>query len=164
MTAKVTAPASESSADGQKVPEAAAWLGGLGLIPFIAGAFLVANTDASWASDVLRYYAAAILAFMGGVQWGLAMMDQRTVERPAFLWARLSFSVLPALIAWLALLLDGPYDLAAIAAAFALLLYSDLQAVQQGWAPAWYRRLRIPLTAIVITCLLIAAGMMAWRG
>ncbi len=147
----------------QPIPEAAAWLGGLGLIPFVAGAFLVSTTDASWASDVLRYYAAAILAFMGGIQWGLAMMDERTVERPAFLSARLSFSVLPALIAWLALLLDGPYDLVAIAAAFCLVLYSDLQAVQQRWAPAWYRRLRIPLTAGVLACLLVAAGMIASR-
>lgn len=148
----------------QPIPQAAAWLGGLGLIPFVAGALLVTTAGTSWASEGLRYYAAAILAFMGGIQWGLAMMDRRTVDRPPILWARLSISVLPALVAWLALLLHGPYDLVAIAAAFSFLLYSDLQAVQQGWAPDWYRRLRIPLTSVVLACLLLAAGMTAWRG
>lgn len=100
---------------------------------------------------------------MSGIQWGLAMMDRRAVERPAFLWARLSISVLPVLVAWLALLLRGPYDLVAIAAAFGFLLYADLQAIEQGWASAWYRRQRISPTSVVIACLLLAAGMTAWR-
>ena len=92
---------------------------------------------------------------MGGVQWGLAIKDAESES--ALLWRRLSISVVPALIAWLALLLKEPVDLMVIAVAFGLLLLSDLSAVRRAWAPSWYRQLRIPLTAIVVVGLLFAA-------
>lgn len=141
--------------DLQQVPQSAAWLGGLGLIPFIVGSIVVLATEAIWAYDVLRYYAATILAFMGGVQWGLAMADAGAADQHHLLWRRLSLSVVPSLIAWLALLVSAPFDLIVIAAAFGLLLLSDLSAIRQGWAPAWYARLRIPLTATVLIALLL---------
>jgi len=140
----------------QPIPQAAAWLGGLGLIPFVAGAIAVLMVDAGWASAALRYYAAAILSFMGGVQWGLAIAADRSGDQEEQLWRRLSLSVVPALIAWLALLASAPYDLITIAAAFVFLLLVDLQAIKQGWAPAWYARLRITLTTIVLICLVVA--------
>lgn len=142
--------------DLQQVPRAAAWLGGLGLIPFVVGSIVVLATEAIWAYDVLRYYAATILAFMGGVQWGLAMADADAADPHHLLhWRRLSLSVVPSLIAWLALLLSTPFDVVVIAAAFGLLLLSDLSAIRQGWAPAWYAWLRIPLTATVLVALLL---------
>ena len=60
-------------------------------------------------------------------------------------------------LAWLALLLPAMPGLLTMAAAFALLLSGDLWAVRRGLAPAWYPRLRIPLTTIVALCLLVAA-------
>ena len=145
----------DETIDLQQVPQSAAWLGGLGLIPFGVGSIVVLATEATWAYDVLRYYAATILAFMGGVQWGLAMADAGAADQNPFLWRRLLISILPALIAWLALLLSSPFDVALIAAAFGLLLLSDLSAIRQGWVPAWYARLRIPLTATVLVALLL---------
>lgn len=146
----------------RQVPDAAAWLGAFGLIPFVAGTLLILSSDAGWAYEALRFYAASILAFMGGVQWGLAMTAVGSTDGDGpVLWQRLSMSVLPALIAWLALLLDAPYDLLIIAVAFGLLLTSDLAAMKSGWAPAWYARLRIPLTTVVLICLVIAAW--AWN-
>ena len=142
--------------EAQPIPQAAAWLGGLGLIPFVAGAIAVLVVDAGWASAALRYYAAAILSFMGGVQWGLAIAADEVGDQGAQLWRRLSLSVVPALIAWLALLATAPYDLIIISAAFVFLLLVDLQAIKQGWAPAWYARLRVTLTTIVLICLVIA--------
>ena len=139
----------------QQVPQSAAWLGGLGLVPFVVGSIVVLATEATWAYDVLRYYAAAILSFMGGVQWGLAISIAEAKDANELLWRRLSISVLPALIAWLALLLSTPVDIIVIAAAFGLLLLSDLSAIQEGWVPAWYARLRIPLTATVLIALLL---------
>jgi hypothetical protein len=157
MTDQSLAMAPSGPIEKRHVPRAAAWLGGLGLIPFVAGALMVITVEASWAYDPLRYYAAAILSFMGGVQWGLAMTDARAEGESRLLWLRLSMSVVPSLIAWLALLLPAPLDLVVIAAAFGLLLLSDLFAVRQGWAPAWYPRLRIPLTGIVLAALLLPA-------
>ncbi len=135
-----------------RVPLPAAWLGGLGLLPFIAGVVLVAGIDAKWALDPLRFYAAAILSFLGGVHWGLAIDDSS--GRAA--WIRLGGSVLPALVAWLALLMAPAPGLLLSAAAFALLLLADVLAVRKRMAPRWYPQLRVPLTAIVVVCLVTA--------
>lgn len=140
-----------------QVPTAAAWLGGLGLIPFVAGSVGAAGADLGWALDALRFYAATILAFMGGVHWGLAIADHGSEAGAGSSWARLGASVVPALIGWLALLLPATPGLLVLAAGFVLLLMGDLIAVRRGLAPAWYPRLRIPLTGVVAVCLVVAA-------
>ena len=144
-------------ATARRVPPAAAWLGGLGLIPFVAGSILVVGTDLGWALDALRFYAATILAFMGGVHWGLAIADHGSGPGAGSSWPRLGASVVPALAGWLALLLPATPGLLVLAAAFVLLLGGDLLAVRRGLAPAWYPWLRVPLTTIVALCLLVAA-------
>ena len=113
---------SEEPSQRQRVPQAAGWLGGLGLVPFVVGSIVVLVTEAIWAYDMLRYYAAAILSFMGGIQWGLAMADAGMAGRHHRLWPRLAISVVPALIAWIVLILNVPFDLIVIAVAFGLLL------------------------------------------
>lgn len=139
-----------------RVPPAAAWLGGLGLLPFVAGAVATVG-DVVGGVDALRFYAATILAFMGGIHWGLAIADHGAGPGQGSTFARLGASVVPALIAWLALLLAPTQGLLVMALAFALLLVGDLIAVRRGLAPPWYPRLRIPLTGAVLLCLLTAA-------
>lgn len=138
------------------VPRAAAWLGGFGLLPFVAGTLLVLAADLTWPADALRFYAACILAFMGGIHWGLGIADAGAPSGQGASWSRLGASVVPALIAWMALLLPDAAGLLVMAGAFALLLAGDLLAVREGLAPVWYPRLRVPLTAIVVLCLLLA--------
>jgi hypothetical protein len=135
-----------------RVPPLAAWLGGFGLLPFIAGVVLVAGLDAKWALDPLRFYATVILSFLGGVHWGLAIDDLS--GRAA--WTRLGGSVLPALVAWLALSIAPAPGLLLLAATFVLLLLADVLAARKRIAPRWYPRLRVPLTAIVVACLVTA--------
>lgn len=128
-------------------------LGYAGLIPFVAA------TAAPWlgiithafAHTILLAYAAAILSFMAGIQWGLAMAHNQLT------YARLGISVIPALIAWAALLLGGNIGLLLMAATFAGLLVYDLQLVAAGLAEDWYPKLRWPLTIIVVACLLATA-------
>lgn len=139
-----------------RVPPAAAWLGGFGLLPFVAGAALVVGSDVTWVMHALRYYAAVILSFMGGVHWGLAIADFGGGADRSSSWMRLGGSVLPALFAWLGLLLLPVPGLLVTAAAFAILLLGDLLAVRKGMAPLWYARLRLPLTAVVVVCLITA--------
>jgi hypothetical protein len=139
-----------------RVPPAAAWFGGFGLLPFLAGSALVAAFDVTWATDALRYYAAAILSFMGGVHWGLAMADFGADAGSGSNWTRLGASVVSALAAWLGLLLMLVPGLLVTTAAFAILLLGDLLAVRKGMAPLWYPRLRLPLTAVVVVCLIVA--------
>jgi hypothetical protein len=135
------------------VPQPALVLGYAGLIPFLGLSFgpVLGVIDKATAQPMLMAYTAVIQSFMGGIQWGLAMgRDQVT-------YPRLGFSVVPALIAWVALLIGGTVGLLIVAATFALILFYDLELVGAGVASPWYPRLRWPLTIIVIACLLLAA-------
>ena len=138
------------------IPKMALWLGPLGLLPFLAGAV------AAWGLPVERLpgtalalvaYGAVILSFLGGVHWGLAA--------PAGPPLQLGFSVLPSLVAWVALLTANlPAADAALwllAAAFAIMLICDLVAAGRDLTPAWYPRLRLPLSLGAVICLAAAA-------
>ena len=142
--------------DPARIPRVALWLGPLGLIPFLAGAlalWLLPAERLPDASFALIGYGAVILSFLGGVHWGLAAPAGRPLQ--------IGFSVLPALVGWLALLVaiffaGGP-ALWLLVAAFAILLPGDLLVAGRGLAPPWYPRLRVPLTLVVVACLAVAA-------
>ncbi len=139
-----------------RIPNAALWLGPLGLVPFLAGAlapWLLPAEGLPEADLALVGYGAVILSFLGGVHWGLAAPAGRALQ--------LGLSVVPSLVGWLALLVAslhavGP-GLWLLAAAFAALLPGDLLAAGRGLAPGWYPRLRVPLTVIVVACLVVGA-------
>ncbi len=147
----------QSVADDKEVPRIAFVLGALGLLPFLAGALFEIAGGPSWAGPALRFYGATILAFMGGIHWGLAIAAGKGPYDDSCLRVQLIGSVIPSLIAWLALLMPASQGLTVMAIAFAFLFAGDLAAVKRGWAPTWYPKLRLPLTAAVIPCLLIAA-------
>lgn len=135
------------------MPAAARWLGYAGLIPFVAAAVagLVSGAN-DFPVRALVAYGAAILSFLGGVRWGLAM----ATAEPAALLRPLLISVLPSLAGWGALLLPTPTSLIVLSAAFSLLLLADLRLTS---APAWYGTLRVPLSLGSIASLL--AGLVA---
>lgn len=122
------------------------------MFPFVALSGVLAITPAmapANALTLLALYAAVILSFMGGVHWGLALKD--AVGTSYFV------SVIPALWAWSAIAFFGPkLALAVIAAGFAALLVFDLAVVKAGGAPAWYKRLRLGLTVVVVTASCVA--------
>lgn len=135
-------------------PPAAKWLGYAGALPFIAGAIgsmPFAEALRPFAFMALLGYGAIILSFMGGVHWGVAMI------RGDHEWAALGRSIVPALLALLAVMLGGAIGLGVLAAGFAGLLAYDEQETRAGRVPEWYPSLRRPLTAIVVTCLVIGA-------
>ena len=146
-----------SSSAAARVPSAAAWLGASGALPFVALAALIAG-DLAGARDffglALNAYAALILSFLGGVQWGLTIAHAGVDA----LWGRLLAAVAPSLVGWCALLLAPPAGQLLLAAAFLAVLAVDLRAHGQGLAPRWYGRLRWPLTVTVVLSLLLAAA------
>ncbi|MEM9107396.1 MAG: DUF3429 domain-containing protein [Pseudomonadota bacterium] len=149
-----------ASAHADSVPAAAGWLGGLGLIPFVTCAAIALLAPPEWATlaaQALGLYGAVILSFLGGIQWGMAIKggDPSGAIMPSF--HRLTLSVLPALVGWFALLLPFTYGFMLLAVAFASVLVVDLQAVRERQAPAWYPRLRWPLTLTAIAALLVGA-------
>lgn len=133
------------------VPPVAAALGYAGAIPFLGGAAAVSL--ALLPPGPLLAYGAVILAFMGGIHWGLGMPGALPDGR------RLGLSVVPALLGWAALLLGGRLGLLLLAAAFLGLLAVDLATTLSAVAPPWYPRLRLPLTALVVASLLLAAAL-----
>lgn len=141
-----------------KVPSAAGWLGGLGAVPFIglAGAIpLLSGPARLLAAHALSAYGATILSFLGGVHWGLAIARNGSARER--ISGRLLVSVVPALTGWAALLVADTSGLLILAAAIAAMLWVDLRAARRGEAPAWYPKLRIPLTCAVVSAVLVGA-------
>jgi len=143
-----------------QVPSTAKWLGALGAIPFVflalAGPFIEASFQER-ANFGLAAYGAVILSFLGGIHWGLAIADASSVQSNGATFARLGISVVPSLVGWGVLLLSRPIGLLVLAAAFSVLLLVDLHASRKAQTPAWYPKLRWPLTVVVAASLTFAA-------
>ena len=142
------------------VPPSAAWLGGLGALPFIGLAGAAPFLDSAprmFVVHALAAYGAVILSFLGGVHWGLAIVSPRGADHET-LRTRLIVSVIPSLAAWIALLFPEKPGLLILAAAIAGMLWVDIRATRAGHAPQWYPKLRIPLTCVVVAALFIGAS------
>lgn len=139
------------------MPPSALWLGAFGAVPFVglAGATAFLSEPAKLLlSHALGAYGAVILSFLGGVHWGLAAGSAHDPEGRK-LPARLVVSVIPSLVGWAGLLMADTIGLFILAGGFAAMLLVDLRAARMGEAPAWYLRLRIPLSLIAIAALLV---------
>lgn len=141
------------------IPPAALVLGAAGVIPF-AGLALASVRALGFPPALallwLETYAAVILSFMGGAQWGLAVAATAAGNTRG-LWRRLGISVAPALIGWASFGLPTRPGVALLMTAFALLAAYDLWTVRRGEAPGWYGRLRLGLTTAVLVCLATVA-------
>jgi Protein of unknown function (DUF3429) len=142
-------------------PRSALMLGLAGLVPFVwSAATQLSEGAAVWTMQVIgpRFvgpylglsYGTIILAFMSGVLWGFAT---RAEGRQAA--AGYALSVIPAL--WAFFFVGGGVTSASIylIAGFVGLVMIDAAFLRQGLAPAWWLRLRVPLTAVVALCLAV---------
>ena len=134
------------------------WLTFAGAIPFIAcsaALWLAPNQYRGFAVNILTAYAAIILSFLGGIQWGMAvnLIDTApTSARNIFL-----LSVVPSLLAWGMLLLPAPRSRILVAIfLFAFVWVIDALLNVQKLIPPWFFKLRSMITAIVIASLAIA--------
>ena len=142
--------------DVSSVPSSAAWLGGLGIIPFVG-----LSLATLFASDVLKgqlsfalfAYGALILSFLGGIHWGLAIGAVPQSDKT--LWRRISLSILPSLVAWAALLAPFSMGFLVLAAAFVAMLLVDIRASRMHEAPAWFPKLRWPLSCGAVAALIL---------
>ena len=143
-----------------KVPIPAAWLGGLGAIPFVilssATPCLEKGNQVS-VINALSTYGAIILSFLGGIHWGMAIIS-KSESGNSKLRKTLIVSVLPPLAAWSSLFLTDRKSLIMLAGAMALMLWFDLRISRAGQAPPWYPTLRIPLSCVVIASLIFGAS------
>lgn len=140
------------------VPSAAAWLGGLGALPFVCLSIATLTASARFTpmlSFALLTYGAVILSFLGGIRWGLAI--SRTSESEIKLFRQLGLSVAPSLLAWAALLTPAGTAHVILAVGFVVMLVVDIAASRFGEAPAWYPRLRWPLSCAAVLALLLGS-------
>ena len=136
------------------VPSAGQWLGYVGLLPCVAallGFLLSGEAREDYFARQFIAYGAVILSFVGAVHWGLALATG------SMRIMRLSFSILPALLAWAALLLPAAPAAWLLLAGFIALRAWEASAPVAGTLPAWYRRLRTRLTGAVGLLLLVFA-------
>jgi hypothetical protein len=103
------------------------------------------------ALSVLIAYAAVILSFMGAIHWGIAM-PAASKSRNSYLVA----SVIPALAAWVSLLLPAIPALILLLFGFITLFVFDIRSAKAQGFPEWYVPMRKNLTVVVAICLIAA--------
>jgi Protein of unknown function (DUF3429) len=131
-----------------------------GATPFVIGAIwlLLPNTAESirvLLANGITTYAAVIISFLGGIQWGVgvATLDQqpKTARSLFFL------SVIPSLLAWGMLFLQNTSTRVIVA----LLLIGFVWLIDallnlQRVIPAWFFQLRSRISPVVMAALLVA--------
>ncbi len=154
----------------RSLPMIAIVLGLAGLIPFVAASFGAVWLQGDWATRsllALQAYAAVILAFLGGVHWGIGLETGvgQTVRAQR---ARFGLGVLPSLIGWAGLLITFVglplVGLGVMAAGFIALTIAEARATQSGLLPGSYMALRWVLSIIVILCLVSVLIVLAFGG
>ncbi|XP_051868757.1 transmembrane protein 69 [Pristis pectinata] len=136
-------------------PKPALYLGCGGLIPFVSAPLFMAITETYFPELAFAQiaYGATILSFLGGTRWGFSIPENSPAKPD---WLNLGNSVVPSILAWIALLFHDNLTEAAIMIVMGLgiALHYDLNLLP-GY-PSWLRALRTVLT-VVATFSLIAS-------
>lgn len=143
-----------------KSPRPALLLGFAGLVPFVAPTLFMAVTE-SYFTDLAfaqLTYGAAILSFLGGARWGFALPESSPAKPD---WINLANSVVPSLVAWVAVLMGDSFVPAVIMVIMGLgmSLHYDLSLLPTY--PSWFKALRFVLTIVAFFSLV---GTLTIRG
>ena len=104
--------------------------------------------------DILVHYAAVILSFVGAVYWGLALCNfNNRSKSEKQMWIMFGWSVIPALIAWIATQMVLSAALLVLILGFVSAFIFDLWSEKRREIPFWYLRLRKILTLVVVIAL-----------
>lgn len=134
-------------------------LGHAGLAPFVLLALLLWLVDIAlhpFVALALAGWGAVVVSFLGGIHWGIGLRDAGT--RPAATRFHLAWGVVPALLAWLAMVMPAYAGLPLLG----LILVGCYLVDRQAWPDAGlgpWLPLRLRLTVVAtLSCLLGAAG------
>jgi hypothetical protein len=137
-------------------PPRARQLGAAGLIPFVLGAgliWLVYPEAQPLVTLAMAGYAACIVAFLGGIHWGLAMRAGRN-EPVHFGWA-----VVPPLVASIGVLMPAHAGLVLLGVMLLVCYAVDRKLFAEQGLNAWLT-LRFRLSAVAsLSCFIGAAGL-----
>ena len=135
------------------IPLSALSLGLAGLIPFWGLTILIITLDSpmkNFAVQANITYGALILSFLGGIHWGVALMNAKYLN-----WLSLSWGVSPTLFAWLALFLQPSMGLTMLIFGFLATAIIDFRIFASNRDNAWFGKLRTILSIGAITALLL---------
>ena len=139
------------------MPMGAIILGVAGLIPFLGFAALaISGSDGGLGSiglaprTILSAYGAVIASFLGGIRWGAAAA--RNTGNGDYVVA-----IVPSLVAWAAMAAPAPWDLRILGVLVIAWGLIDQDLHRRGLVPLWLGRLRLVLSGVAGTALLIAA-------
>ncbi|KAM3866015.1 transmembrane protein 69 [Diretmus argenteus] len=137
-----------------QAPKPALYLGVSGLIPFLSAPLLMAATQSFYPEVAYSQmvYGASIVSFLGGARWGFAI-PEGSPARPD--WMNLGNSVVPALVAWLALLCKDNVAEGALLVIMGLGLSLHYDLTLLPGYPSWFKAMRTVLT-LVATFSLVA--------
>ncbi|XP_054482254.1 transmembrane protein 69-like [Anoplopoma fimbria] len=135
-------------------PTPALYLGISGLIPFLSAPLLMAATQSFYPE--LAYaqvvYGASIVSFLGGARWGFALPAGSPAQPD---WMNLGNSVVPSLLAWMALLCRDNIAEGALVVIMGLGLSLHYDLTLLPGYPSWFKAMRTLLT-LVATFSLVA--------
>ncbi|XP_024278068.1 transmembrane protein 69 isoform X4 [Oncorhynchus tshawytscha] len=135
-----------------KSPKPALYLSLSSLIPFIAAPLVMAVTETYLPEVAFAQvaYGASILSFLGGARWGFAIPETSPAKPD---WINLANSVVPSLLAWLAMLFSDTITPAAMMVIMGLgiSLHYDLSLLPTY--PSWFKALRTILSVVAFLSL-----------
>ncbi|MDH4382839.1 MAG: DUF3429 domain-containing protein [Gammaproteobacteria bacterium] len=136
----------------------ARWLGYGGLVPFILPAMVIAVLRPGWMTDtaaqLLLTYGAVILSFLGGVVWGLSLLNGSASNE--LVKREFIYSVCPSLLAWAALCLPPRLGTGLLALCFCGAFVHDALAARVHELPGWFLSLRLQLSVGAVASLALA--------
>ena len=131
----------------------------LGVTPFVVAAAVVASGPTEHQALVIQLvttYAAVILSFLGGIQWGIGVSIADSAPRSA--QTLFMLSIVPSMLAWALLFVAQPNARVLVAISlFGFVWVVDALLCLQKIIPAWFFRLRSIVTAIVIASMIFVA-------
>lgn len=142
----------------ERIPRVPLLLGAGGLLPFLALALMLWALPAAYTETAVTWllaYSAVILCFVGALHWGVALVHPEMGDRERALLT--AWSVVPALVAWIALALPPLVGMLLMLTMFIVQLVADHVLVRHFSVTPWFLYLRRRLTVVVVVCLALAA-------
>ncbi|XP_077190040.1 transmembrane protein 69 [Paroedura picta] len=130
-------------------PKPALYLSVAGLIPFVSVPLVMAIQETSYPELAFAQiaYGASVVSFFGGIRWGFALPEGSPAKPD---WLNLSNSIVPPILAWLALLLkDGLMEAGTtVIIGLGIALHYDLSLLPTY--PSWFKALRAIVTIVAV--------------
>ena len=134
----------------------------VGTLPFIACALVLLFGNAvglgalrAFTTQAITTYAAVIVAFLGGIQWGIAVVTHE--QQPQTAKSLFLLSVVPSLLGWAMLFLPSNSSRVIVAIFLVGFVWVvDALLHLQQVIPTWFFRLRSVVSAVVLAALVVA--------